>query len=131
MAAVRDGTGADLSPIMTAAARRPGVTPATAPSAHHSRPPKLLASSLPVAAPGDDKWQAGTVAEHAPASTYVLVVGVMTTFASFGIVLIFTPPWYWYLIPVAFAMPVIAILARRWVRHRAMKRELAGTLSGL
>jgi membrane protein implicated in regulation of membrane protease activity len=69
--------------------------------------------------------------EHAPASTYVLVVGVMATFAAFGIVLIFTPPWYWYLIPLAFATPVIVILARRWAKRRAMKRELASTLSGL
>jgi membrane protein implicated in regulation of membrane protease activity len=71
------------------------------------------------------------VAERAPASTYVLVVGVMATFAAFGDVLIFTPPWYWYLIPAALAVPVIVILARRWLRRRRLKRELAGTLSEL
>lgn len=130
-AAVRDGTGADLPPIMTAGRRRSGVTPATHSQVSHPREPKLLAGSLPAAARDDDEWQAGHVAEHAPASTYVLVVGVMATFSAFGIVLIFTPPWYFYLIPLALATPVIVILARRWVRHRAMKRELAGTLSGL
>ena len=71
------------------------------------------------------------MAENAPASTYVLVVGVMATFCSFGIVLIFTPPLYWYLIPTAFAIPVIVILAHRWARRRALKRDLAGTLSEL
>jgi hypothetical protein len=55
----------------------------------------------------------------------------MATFCSFGIVLIFTPPWYWYLIPTAFAIPVIVILAHRWAHRRALKRDLAGTLSEL
>jgi hypothetical protein len=71
------------------------------------------------------------VAENAPASTYALVVGVMATFCAFGTVLIFTPPWYWYLIPVALAIPVVVILARRWARRRQLKRDLAGTLSEL
>lgn len=92
---------------------------------------KLLASSLPGGQGPTGGWHSGGVAEHAPASTYVLVVGVMATFAAFGIVLIFTPPWYWFLIPAALAIPEIVILAARWARRRRIKRELAGALSEL
>lgn len=67
----------------------------------------------------------------APASTYILVVAVMAAFASFGTVLIFTPSWYWYLIPTAFAVVALAIVGRRWqVRHHA-RQQLRTTIEGL
>jgi len=71
------------------------------------------------------------VSTTAPASTYVLVCGIMAAFWAFGIVLIFTPPWYWYMIPVAIALPVVGILVRRWqVRHQ-MRRELQAAMQEL
>lgn len=67
----------------------------------------------------------------APASTYVMVTGVMATLVSFGIVVIFQPAWYWYLIPVALAIPEIVILFRRWVRRRRIQAELRATIEQL
>ncbi len=71
------------------------------------------------------------VASSAPASTYVLVVGIVATVSSFGIVAIFTPPWYWYSITLALALPEIVILAGRWARRRRMRAELRATLEEL
>jgi len=71
------------------------------------------------------------VSTTAPASTYVLVVGIMAAFSAFGIVLIFTPPWYWFMIPVALALPVLVILLRRWQVRQQMRRELAEAMQQL
>lgn len=67
----------------------------------------------------------------APASTYVLVIGIMATFSAFGIVLIFTPPWYYYMIPVAIAIPELVILARRWQARQRMRRQLREAMEEL
>lgn len=67
----------------------------------------------------------------APASTYILVVGIVATFCAFGTVVIFLPPWEWYLIPVACALPVVTILALRWLKHRRMRSEMQATLAQL
>lgn len=69
------------------------------------------------------------VPTHAPAVTYVLVLDVMATFCAFGTVLIFTPPWYFYLIPVVLIIPTVVILSRRWIHRRRLKAELAGLAS--
>lgn len=71
------------------------------------------------------------MATSAPASTYVLVVFMVATVSSFGIVTIFTPPLYWYSITLALALPEIVILARRWARRRRMRAELRATLEEL
>ncbi len=67
---------------------------------------------------------------HAPAATYILVIDIMATFWAFGTVLIFTPPWYFYAIPVVMIIPTVVILARRWARRRRLKAELAGAATG-
>lgn len=67
----------------------------------------------------------------APASTYVLVLGMVATLWAFGIVVIFLPPWYWYLIPAVLAVPEIVILAQRWARRQRLKNELRATLEQL
>ncbi len=55
----------------------------------------------------------------------------MATVSSFGIVVIFTPPWYWYAIPAACAVPEIVILAQRWAKRRRLQRELQAALEEL
>ncbi len=67
----------------------------------------------------------------APASTYILVVGIMATFSAFGIVLMFTPPWYFFMIPVALALPELVILFQRWQRRQKMRRELQAAMEEL
>ncbi|HET8590510.1 MAG TPA: hypothetical protein VFM01_12825 [Nakamurella sp.] len=67
----------------------------------------------------------------APAATYVLVIGVMATFISFGIVFSFTAPWYWFLIPVALAIPEIVILSGRWRARQRMRRDLQQAVQDL
>lgn len=71
------------------------------------------------------------VTTTAPASTYVLVIGVMATLVSFGIVAIFTPPLIWFLIPVAFAIPEVVILTQRYVRRQRAKAEMRSTIEQL
>jgi hypothetical protein len=71
------------------------------------------------------------VSTTAPASTYVLVIGIMATFSAFGIVLIFTPPWYFFMIPVALAVPEIVILLRRWQARLQMRRQLQAAMEEL
>ncbi len=67
----------------------------------------------------------------APPSTYILVVGIMATFASFGIVLIFTPPWYWFMIPVALALPEVVILLRRAAARHRLRQSLRESIRGI
>ena len=67
----------------------------------------------------------------APASTYVLVIGIMATFWAFGIVLIFTPPWYYYMIPIALFIPELVILVRRWQARQRMRRQLRAAMEEL
>lgn len=76
-------------------------------------------------------WHASGVSTNAPASTYVLVSSVITTFCTFGWVVIFLPAWTWYLIPAACAVPAIVILVQRWIRRQRIKRELQETLAQL
>lgn len=72
-----------------------------------------------------------TTSTSAPAATYVLVIGIMATFTSFGIVFSFTAPWYLFMIPVALAVPEIVILARRWQARQRMRRELQEAVQDL
>lgn len=93
-------------------------------------------SSYPVvthAAPGGAgrAWHACRVATKPPASTFVLVIGIMATASSFGDVIIFTPRWYWYMIPVVIALPEVGILFHRWQRRRQLRRDLRTTLQEL
>lgn len=55
----------------------------------------------------------------------------MATFSAFGIVLIFTPPWYYYMIPVAIAIPELVILAQRWQARQRMRRALQAAMQEL
>jgi hypothetical protein len=71
------------------------------------------------------------VTATAPASTYALVIGVMATLVSFGVVVIFQPLWYWYLIPAALAIPVVVILTGRWLRRQRAKAEMRATIEQL
>jgi hypothetical protein len=68
------------------------------------------------------------VTTSAPASTYVLVAGMLATLWSFGIVVIFTPPWFYYFIPVVLAIPELVILAHRYTVRRQMRRELQAAI---
>jgi hypothetical protein len=77
------------------------------------------------------RWQAERVTATAPASTYALVIGVMATLVSFGVVVIFQPLWYWYLIPAALAIPVVVILTGRWLRRQRAKAEMRATIEQL
>lgn len=76
-------------------------------------------------------WHAVRVSGSLPTSTYVLVIGIIATLSSFGIVVIFLPPWYWYMITVALAIPEIVILAERWIRRQRIKAEMRATLEQL
>lgn len=67
----------------------------------------------------------------APASTYVMVTGVIATLVSFGIVVIFQPLWYWYLIPAALAIPEVVILIQRWRSRQRIKAEMRATIEQL
>jgi hypothetical protein len=55
----------------------------------------------------------------------------MATFISFGIVFSFTAPWYWFLIPVALAIPEIVILSGRWRARQRMRRDLQQAVQDL
>jgi hypothetical protein len=55
----------------------------------------------------------------------------MATLVSFGVVVIFQPLWYWYLIPVALAIPEMAILTQRWLRRQRVKAEMRATIEQL
>lgn len=68
---------------------------------------------------------------NAPASSYVIIVSIIATFCTFGWVVIFLPAWYWYLIPVACAVPALVVLAQRWIRRQRIKRDLRSTLAEL
>lgn len=67
----------------------------------------------------------------APASTYLMVIGVMATLVSFGVVVIFQPAAVWYLIPAVLAVPEIIILIQRWLRRQRIKTEMRETLEQL
>ena len=73
----------------------------------------------------------GVAEEHAPATTYVLVSGVMAVFISFGIVFSLSLHWYYFLIPVVLAIPVLVILGARWSKRQQAKRAIAGSLDRL
>jgi hypothetical protein len=60
-----------------------------------------------------------------------MVIGVMATLVSFGIVVIFQPTWSWYLIPVALAIPEVVILIQRWLRRQRIKAEMRATIEQL
>lgn len=77
------------------------------------------------------RWHPGGVSTSAPTSTYVLVVGIMVTFAAFGIVFSFDPPWYWFMIPLALAVPEVVILVRRWQARQRIRRELQAAVEEL
>lgn len=94
-------------------------------------PVKLPLGSLPDRRAPTGQWHAGGVSTTAPASTYILVIGIMATFWAFGIVLIFTPPWYYFMIPVALAIPELVILYRRWQARARMRRELQAAMEEL
>ncbi|MEO7126483.1 MAG: hypothetical protein ABI382_06450 [Nakamurella sp.] len=67
-----------------------------------------------------------------PASTYVLLIGMMTTMVSFGVVIIFRSSLSWYLmIPVAFAIPEVVILIQRYLRRQRVKAEMRATIEQL
>lgn len=68
---------------------------------------------------------------NAPASSYIVISSIMATFCTFGWVVIFVPDWEWYLIPVACAVPAIAVLALRWTRRRRLKHDVRATLADL
>lgn len=67
----------------------------------------------------------------APASTYVVVASLVATFISFGCVVIFLPAWEWYLIPAVCAVPAIVVLAIRYARRAALRREVRTALQQL
>lgn len=71
------------------------------------------------------------VTTTAPASTYAMVIGVMATLVSFGVVVIFQPVWYWYMIPVVLAIPEIVILIQRWARRQRIRAEMRATIEQL
>jgi hypothetical protein len=60
-----------------------------------------------------------------------MVVGIVATLSSFGITVIFLPPWYWYLITVALAIPEVVVLVRRWVHRQHVKAEMRATIEQL
>jgi hypothetical protein len=60
-----------------------------------------------------------------------MVTGVIATLVSFGIVVIFQPLWYWYLIPVALAIPEVVILIQRWRSRQRIKAEMRATIEQL
>jgi hypothetical protein len=121
------------TPLVIAPVHQPG-TPSYLALLEGDRRPASLSYS-PVAyrtAPRlPQRWQAEQVTTTAPASTYALVIGVMATLVSFGVVVIFQPLWYWYLIPAALAIPVVVILTGRWLRRQRVKAEMRATIEQL
>lgn len=82
--------------------------------------------------PHTTTWHHGGVDKTtAPASTYILVCSVMALFASFGTVVIFLPPWQWYLIPGAFLVPIVVILTMRILARRRLRHELDRVIAEL